>query len=194
MNDFVEDYLGLTKASDIVLSLKQSPIKKIVRAYFDRDLKEERESRIPNHELFNNLFGTILLYLENGDVIGFDIMDIKDSIVCWYEVLHGILYEKDPYMRELHRYMDHDDPIYSTKDNWAHMIGEKITSIKVLVYDKGKIQRYFDDSFQNAIIFETAKGDMVLSNCLLGFGSPFPLTRKSEIPQEIWDKATVIEL
>lgn len=199
MNDLVEDYLGLTRAPEIVASLKQSPIKKIVRAYiditFDR-LKEEYKFRIPTHDLFNIMSGPLLLHLENGDVIGFDSMSIKDSIVAWYEVFQGKLHEKDPYMRELRQYMDHNDTVYSTQNNWAHMIGQKLTSIKVLVFDKGKIKRYFDDSFQNAIIFETAKGDMVLSYCLPGLPGeePFPLTRKSEIPKEIWDKATIIEL
>jgi hypothetical protein len=195
----MEDCFGLTKSPEIVASLKQSPIKKIVRAYFDISfdrLKEEHKSRIPVHDLFNIMSGPLLLHLENGDVIGFENAPIKDSIVAWYEVLRGKQHEEDHYMRDLRNYMEHDDPVYSTKDNWAHMIGKKITSLKVLVYDKGKIKRYFDDSFQNAIIFETAKGDMVLSHCLQASPThePFPLTRKSEIPQEIWDKATVIEL
>jgi hypothetical protein len=188
----LQDCFGLTKSPNIVAILKQSPIKKIVRPYSEGmiDTYKKWKPNILMHEMFNYLPGPVLLHLENNDVIGFDGAATKDSIVAWYEVIQGKQNEEDHFMRDICQYMENNDPIYSTKENWTHMIGEKITNIKVLVYDRGKFKRSFTDSFQNVIIFETAKGDMALSHCLLDF----QLTRKSEIPKEIWDKATVIEL
>jgi hypothetical protein len=190
---------GLTEAKDIVHTLKSNTIEKIVRAYNPYALEmsiKDSKSVLNTSAIFNVLIGELLFYLSNGDVIGFHAEDMKHSIVAWYEVHQGKQEEECYFLRDLCSYMRHDDPVYSHKDNLAHIIGNPITSIKVVVYEKMNEVVRFNDSSQRGIIIETAKGHMVMSYGLdeLPVLAPFTLCQKSDIPQEIWDKATIIEV
>lgn len=190
-----EEYCsGITQNPDIVKSLKTSTVVKIIRAHYEGALNYFLE-KTPSEDAFDFIGGTLLFQLSNGDVIGFFRDQVKNSVICWFDTHDGIEADTDHYDREWSNFIDYDDPIYSKKNNWDHVVGEKITSIKVLITDQGE-KKYFDDSLQRAVILETEKGDMVFSYCLLDLpsGSPTPLTRKKDIAQEIWGKAQIIEL
>jgi len=194
MNKRTEIYYGLTETSEILKSLREFKVENIVRVHgrtiFDDYMKDKD---ISINDFFDILPGAILVYLENGDVIGFDINEIKHSIVVWYDVHKGVEIDTEYHIRELSSYISQDDITYSHKDEWNHIVGHKMKKISVIDYDDGRYKRSFNDSFQRAIVLETDAGDMVLSY-LPGRGEAFPLIRKSQIPKEIWDNSKIIEL
>ena len=188
---------GLTEASEIVKTLKSSPIKKIVRAYNSATLERIVKDYNPERRsIFNLISGTLLLYLQNNDIVGFHLEDMKESIVAWDELHQGVQNDECYYLRDLCSYMNHDDFNYSYKDNWRHIINESIKSIKVLVYVEEGDRAEFIDSCQKGIIFETDRGHMVISSGLdkSPIPAPFALCLKSDIPPEIWEKAKIIEV
>lgn len=187
---------AITENIEIVNLLKTCVIKNIVRKYYPRTLERflEKEPKIAPIRIFDCLPGALLFHLESGDVIGFSGDDIKESVVVWFDIKDGVEDDTNYYNRELSSSISYDDAMYSKKENWEHLINVKIEKLTALKVDKGEVQ-YFDDSLQRAIILETSKGDMVISFCMLDLpeGAPFPLTRKADIPQEILNRAEIIE-
>jgi len=195
MCEFIKYCSGLSENNEIIKSLKNNVIRKIARVYnkitIDRYINEDG---VPENSLFNVLPGTVLFFLENDDVIGFDINANKKSIVSWYAINNGIKYNTEYYIHDLGlSYILHNDSLYSNSNEWMHIIGHKIKKINIIDYDDGRYRRDFKDSFQRAIIFETIKGDLALSY-LPGRGEAFPLIKKSQIPKKILDNSKIIEL
>ncbi|GAA3918685.1 hypothetical protein [Litoribacillus peritrichatus] len=186
---------GLTENENIIRSLKNNIVVNVQRVYFKSSLKEWLEDKKQNLSTYFNLeCNSILVTLSNADIIGFADDDVKDSIVTWFDTQNGIEDDTQYYDREWSTLLDYDDPVYSNKDTWAVLIGEKVTRIRVLSIDLGGIKR-FDDSFQRAIILETEKGGLVLSYGLKEIeGSYFPISKLEDFPQELMDKAEIIEL
>ena len=188
---------GLTENLQIINALKSYAITNITRISdpYSIERYKKKIDTVKQSEIFNLLPSVLLFHLENGDIIGFYGDDLKDSVVTWFDTCNGIEDDTTYYYRDWAEYMSYNDPIYSTDDNWSHMIGQKVNKIQVLTIERGEIKR-FPDSLQRAIILETNRGDMVISFCLLNLpsGSSFPLTRKADLPSELWGKALITEL
>lgn len=119
-------------------------MKRVYHKYSIADVIDGSDEQTKKYT-FNNLPGTILLSLENGDVIGFKGEGIKDSVVAWFDTHNGIIDETNYYDREWAEYMGYDDAIYSDRDQWEGLINTSITKIKVLKIDQGE-RKYFQDS------------------------------------------------
>ena len=193
--EYISFCSGLTEEPEIVKTLKNNLIKKIVRACNSRILDYcVNKGDIKKNDVFNLLPETILFFLENDDVIGFYTQVHKYSIAAWYVVHDGVKYNTENYIHELNSiHISHDDPLYSNNGEWDHVVGHKIKKISIIDYDDGRHRRDFRDSFQKAVIFETDDGDMVISD-LPGRGAVLPLINKSQIPKEILDNSKIIEL
>jgi len=194
MDEFIEECFGLTQSPDIVKALKTFTIKNIVRAYNTLTLERYAQDKknILTHDYFDMLPGTILVHLDNNDIIGFQYDDNKDSIIVWYDTHQGVKYHTPYYVQELSNFMSYDDPVYSRKENWKNLIGNKLTKICILENKEDDI-RYFDDAFQRAIILESEKENIVLSS-LPEFLYPLCIIKKSQISQNILNKSKLIEL
>ena len=187
---------GITENLEIVNALKNNSILKIERVSNPNTIRRfEDKKGIKKSKIFNLMPGTVLIHLDNGDVIGLDGEELKESVVVWFDHHDGINDDTVYYFRECAEFMSYDDSIYSSNDDWTHLIGEKINSIQILIVSENK-KKIFVDSFQKVIILNTSKGDIVFSFCILDLpnSSSFPLARKVDIPQQLWDISEIIEL
>jgi len=193
--EYIKYCSGLTEEPEIVKSLKNNVVKKIVRVHHSSTLDElVGINGIKKNNIFNIIPGTVLFFLENDDAIGFNIDENKFSIVSWYVIHDGVKYSTEHYIQGLDfSYMLHNDPLYSNSGEWDHIVGHKIKKISIVDYNDGRHRRDFKDSFQRAIVFETIKGDFVLSY-LPGRGEAFPIIKKSKIPKKILNNSKIIEL
>ena len=187
---------GITKNLEIVNVLKNNTIVKILRISDSYSISRYENNQLTkNNEIFNLIPKPILIYLSNGDVVGFYGDELKESVVTWFDIRNGVEDDTTYYCRDWAEYLPHNDSIYSKDENWSHIIGEKIINIKVLIIDQGE-KKMFPDSLQRVVILETKKGEMVISYCVLNLPvvSFFPLTRLADFPKELWNKAKIIEL
>lgn len=149
---------GLTIEPEIEENLKSSKVVKVEKY----SLSESRRKQNPEN-FFSREFGVILLHLENGNVIGFAEDPIKESVVSWFHTKDG---ERDcpPYYDEEYgEKKEITDSVYGNLDVARKLIGEKISSIRILK-DKNEPLIDFPDSNEKVIILETESGVVAISD------------------------------
>jgi hypothetical protein len=115
-------------------------------------------------------------------VIGFASNDVKRSIVTWFDEKDGV--KEYFYLCRSGVEFSYDYPIHSVKDNWSGIINEKVISITVFTVKKPVEDKKFVDSFEAAILLETAKGNMLISDASAAFkySSSMPVVKLEDAP------------
>ena len=189
MSDFLN---GLTLEKDIVNSLKNNKVINLTRPYLEFRIRKYKEKNdIQDKDIFTYIGNRFYIHLENGDIVGFKVNDVKDSILAWFAYKEGIQHvayedmEKIPY--------DHSK--YGNRERWTGLINEHIHSIKVFTRKTPEGIKSFVDSNEKAILLES-------TNCslLLPYGGRFeyrtvmPILKLEEAPDGYFDGMQVIEL
>ncbi|SBS38242.1 hypothetical protein MSP8887_03237 [Marinomonas spartinae] len=197
---FYEEVLpSLKYCPKVIGALKNNKISNISRIGGEGNISlvlKENPKALKN-EVFNILSSPIRLHLDNGDIVAFALDAIKDSVVAWFDLKSGVEGFTSYYFKDYSEYIFYDDPIFGNKDVWSNIIGSQIEKILILTVDTGK-REYMDDSFQCVVVLECDKSDLVISDQFYkvsGYeNSIFTIGNKKDLPQEVWNKATVFEL
>lgn len=191
MSDFLN---GLTLEKDIVNSLKNNKVINLTRPYLKFGIRKYKEKNdIQDTDIFTYIGNRLFIHLENGDIVGFETNDVKDSILAWFEYRSGI--KENSHISINMERITYDDPIYAEKLRWDGFINEHIHSIKVFTRKTPEGIKNFVDSNEKAILLES-------TNCslLLPYGGRFeyrtvmPILKLEEAPDGYFDGTQVIEL
>ena len=187
-------FKGLTLDKGIVNALKENKITNISRPQSEFGLRKYRARvDLADNEVFTYLGSLIYIHLECGDIVAFRANDVKNSIVTWFDVKDGV--KEHVHGQSTGDEMQYDDPKYSEKERFQGIINEKILSIKVFTRKQPENIKNFIDSDEIAILFESAK-----SNMLLAFRGNFkyktvmPVLKLEEAPEGFFDGTEIIEL
>lgn len=197
---FYEEMLPPLKDCPKVLdALKANKISNISRVsskmYTDSALKDN--PNISENEVFSSLSTPLRLHLDNGDIVAFALDPIKDSIVAWFDLRKGVEGFTSYYFKNFSEYLFYDDSLFGNGSAWSNIIGSQIEKIFMLTVDTGG-KKYMDGSFQRVVVLKTSQSDLAISDQfydVVGYGnSIFTIGYKDDLPQELWNKAEVLEL
>ncbi|MBJ7554740.1 hypothetical protein [Marinomonas spartinae] len=186
---------GLTINDQIVSTLKENKIVDIVKPYSEFGMSRYKKRRnVSEEDLFGYGGNSIFIYLENEDVIGFTVDDVKRSVVAWFDIRNGI--KTNTYLARVGNSFKYDHPKYSNKKKWIGMIEEKIISIKVFVRKTEEGSKNFYDSDEIAVLLENSKDNMIISYTSSSFkySSSMPVVKLEDVPDGFFDGTEVIEL
>ena len=189
MSDFLN---GLTLETDIVNSLKNNKVINLTKPYLEFGIRKYKEKNdIQDKDIFTYVGNCLYIHLENGDIIGFETNNVKDSILVWFAYKEGIQQGSNEDMEKI----PYDHPIYGNRERWAGLINEQIKNIRVFTRKTPEGMKSFVDSNEKAILLE-------LTNCslLLPYGGRFeyrtvmPILKLEEAPNGYFEGMQVIEL
>ena len=176
MSDFLN---GLTLEKDIVNSLKNNKVINLTRPYLEFGIRKYKEKNdIQDKDIFTYVGSCLYIHLENGDIIGFETNNVKDSILVWFAYKEGIQQGSNEDM-----------------ERWNGLINEQIKNIRVFTRKTPEGMKSFVDSNEKAILLES-------NNCslLLPYGGSFeyrtvmPILKLEEAPDGYFDGMQVIKL
>jgi hypothetical protein len=179
---------GISIDNRIVDALKNNLIINITKPLNEFGMSRfKKRCNVQDEDMFSYSGKKIFIHLDNGDVIGFASNDVKRSVVTWFDEKDGV--KEHFYLCRSGDEFSYDDPIHSVKDNWSGIINEKVISITVFTVKNPVEDKKFVDSFEAAILLETAKGNMLISDSSSDFKYPssMPVVKLEDAPDGFFD-------
>lgn len=186
---------GITLNELIVENLKNNRIVNITKPYSEFGMfRYQKRQDVRNEDLFSYAGRKVFLHLENKNVIGFVVDDVKESIVTWFDMYNGV--KENIYLARNGDELGYDHPIYANKSHWQGMINESIKSIKVFTRKTEEGVKNFIDSNEIAILLENSKDNMLISYGSNAFKYPssMPIVKLEDAPDGFFDGTEMIEL
>ena len=179
----------ISEDSSLVESIKKSPVKKIRRVYFDGDINALSEKKIDNQLVFNCLSGPLIFDFENGDAIGFDSEDTRDSIVCWHEIYKGVECDEYFFLRHCSKFLLQNDTYYSNPDFFKGIIGYKIETVTTYNFPLPISWRLIGDVRQKVIVLNSAANESLALTYLPSFPGTLSIVNPDQIHSKLLHEA-----
>ncbi|MDO6777198.1 hypothetical protein Q4591_17780 [Shewanella sp. 3_MG-2023] len=179
---------GISIDNRIVNALKSHRIINMTKPLSEFGMSRYKKRRnVKDEDMFSYSGKKVFVHLDNGDVIGFASNDVKRSVVTWFDEKDGV--KEHFYLCRRGDEFSYDDPALSVKDNWSGIINEKVISITVFSVKNPVEDKKFVDSFEAAILLETAKGNMLISDASAAFkySSSMPVVKLDDAPDGFFD-------
>lgn len=175
----------VTEAPDVLDILIGSPIKSLCRVYYEGDIEKVQGKVIEKSKVINFLTGPVIIEFEDGNSIGFNGEDTRESVVCWFEVLNGIRCDEYFFYRDNCKYLYHDD-IYTSNKFFSNIIGCLINQVAVYNFPAESKPGLLNNIRQKIIEFRTDRGVFFIVYSLSLFPSFLSLVERDDLPDTIF--------